>query len=216
MLNEFEIQGEQGTVLFDYKKWLSENPKAKIALISLGVLFVIYLGISTWSDKLHRADKQVYRSWGMLKESSHRRVQLLPDYIQWVQYYAPQAKDLLNVLTQTYQQANQFEMTDQIMVAPQSEQAFYEIQKSIVNALKAVEKQTSSSPMMAQNHQFFILNQHRQEVEKAIAGSALILNKQIDRYNPYVVGFPQETISELFYNYPPRIHVRVVTLEGGK
>ena len=197
--------------MFSFKKWLSQNPKAKIALITLGVLFVVYLGMAAWFDKIHRADRQVYRAWGMLKESSHRRIQLLPDYVQWVQYYSPQSKDLINQLSQIYNQASQYQMTDEIMLKPEAEQSFYNLQKMIVKGIMAVEKQNSASPMLAQNHQYFILNQHRQEVEKSIEGAALLVNDQIDRYNRYVEGAPLEWFSRLFFNYPPRIHIRVST-----
>lgn len=180
--------------------------KGKIAIAVVGVLFIAYLGKVTWQDQIQKADRQIYKIWVIFKEALDRRTQLIPQFAQLMQYYAPQAKEEIDLLNQSYEAVNT-QLIKEILSDPAAHKAFVNQQQQVRNALLAMDKVAGSYPNLAQNRHYLLLRTQLQEVDRQILYTAKALDKKIGYYNNFLEGFPEGWINKLFFRYPIKIAI---------
>jgi hypothetical protein len=189
--------------------WSLKNPQVKFGLITIAAIFLIYLGLATWADKIHYAEKRVYRAWGIFSESCQHRIQLVPSFTQLIQFYAPQAKGIAQDLNKAYTGISSTAVSEQILTEPAVEQQFYDAHKALEASFAHMEKGASAYPALAQNHQYFMLKQQLVESHEQMLFACNTLNTQIDAYNQFVVGFPGELLNTVFFRNKPMLRCRL-------
>src|SRR5579872_5464849 len=135
-------------------EWSLNNPKIKMALIGIGVIVFVYWALATWANRVHSAEKRVYRAWGLYAESLHHRIALLPSLSQLIQFYAPQAQDILQGANQAYTDITSVPLSESILTDPSAEQQFRNAELALENSFVQIDKRASRYSALAQNHQY--------------------------------------------------------------
>lgn len=194
-------------------EFLLKNHKIKIALMVIGVILLIYLAMGSWLSKIHLAEKKVNNAWGLLIENCNHRVEMIPQFIQIIQTYAPQAQELLEPLNKAYHGAKNYKVPDDVLSNPKEEQAFSGIQRSVFEALTKMEAKAASYPDLGQNRQYFMQKMLLVGVEEQIIFATALLNKEISNFNYFLSGFPQGWANSLFLNEKLKYPIFVYTIE---
>jgi len=193
---------------------LLQNRKIKAGLIAIASILVICLSSATWIDKFQRAEKNVHQYWEMLTKNCDQRVEMLPQFAQLVQYYAPQAKDLIQTLNASYQFAKQYHASEQLLNSPAGINGYSKLQNQIVGALFQMEQQISTFPNLAQSKQYFMLYKQLNDVELQIFFANKSLNRQIESYNRLITIWPEAWFNAIYPRAKSLYPASVLTLES--
>ncbi len=151
--------------------------------------------------------------WVSLKQNCERRVQLLPQFVQLIQVYVPQAQELQQTLTKVYQSASQYQLSEKIFTDEEAMQEFIAKQTEVNNALTAMATQSRNYPVLAQNRQFLMLKMELQSLEQQIEYTVVILNQNINIYNSFLTGIPKNWANTLFLRADPKELLQVATVK---
>ncbi len=179
-------------------KTFLKDRKVKIALTAIGVLILIYLLTGSWVSNIRHTEKVINSNWVSLKQIYEQRLQLLPQFAQIIQYYAPQAQDLQQTLVKAYERARQVPISDKILTDQTLMQEVMARQMEVANALAAMAMQVNQYPTVVQNRQFLMLNMQLQALEQQIEYFAAILNQNVMIYNGFLIGFPKNWLNSMF------------------
>lgn len=192
---------------------LLKNPKLKAAFIVIGAGLVIYLLTGSWLSKINFVEKSIHTYWGILKQDTQRRAQMLPKFSQLVQAYSPQAEHLQQVLVKAYQANEALKITDTMLKDPDEYKTFLAVQNEVVNALLIVQQQATHDAMLAQNRQFLMLKMELLSIEKQIQYDVYFLNREIASYNGFLTGYPERWVNDLFLGKKLNAPVEIPTVK---
>lgn len=217
LLHYFELycRRERRVTLAQLKegKLYFRDHRFKIALIAVGVGVFLYLAIGSWSSKVNSAERKVHRAWIVLNQSCEQRVQLLTQFVQLIQTFAPQAQEVLQPLIKSYEGAANYKATEKILSDQSATQEYITLQKNIYIALMQMEVKAPNYPDFGQNRQYFMLKLQLQGIEQQIIFAMENLNQGIDELNYYITGFPFNWANTLFVRAKPRYPLHIDTLE---
>ncbi|MBS0288756.1 MAG: LemA family protein [Proteobacteria bacterium] len=177
---------------------LMKDPRAKIALVVAGVALVIYLLTGSWLNYIQTTDKTIQSNWLSLKQNYERRVQLVPKFVQLIQYFSPQALELQQELSKTYESVTQAPLTDKILTDQALMQDVMVRQIGLANALAFMEMQVKQYPAVAQNREFLMLNMELLALDQQIEYTSALLNQNVMIYNSFLTGFPKNWLNVMF------------------
>ncbi|MBI2790954.1 MAG: LemA family protein [Gammaproteobacteria bacterium] len=192
---------------------LLKNPKLKAAFIVIGVGLVIYLLTGSWLSKINFVEKSIHTYWGILKQDTERRAQMLPKFSQLIQAYSPQAEHLQQILVKAYQDNEALNTKEIILKDPEQYKTFLAVQNEIVNALLIVQQQASHDETLAQNRQFLMLKMELLNIEKQIQYDVYFLNREIASYNGFLTGYPERWVNQLFLGKKLNMAIEVPTVK---
>ncbi len=195
---------------------LLKNPKIKMALFVIGGCILAYLLAGSWLNNIRTTEKTIHNQWVSLKQNCERRVQLLPQFVQLIQVYVPQAQDLQQVLTKTFQNVSQYALSEKILTDEGAMQEFIVNQTEVTKALSFMEIQSRNYPVLAQNRQFLMLKMELQSLEQQIEYTVVILNQNINIYNSFLEGIPQNWVNALFLRAKPKQLLQLAAVKKQK
>lgn len=195
--------------------WL-EQRKFKIAIIVFGVGFVTYLGIETWLNRIHLIEKHMILHWSILKENCERRAQILPQFNQLIQYYAPQAESVRLMLLKAQTNAMKITLSEKSLSDPQMRQAFCVSQDEVVLSLLEMERQEEQLPALKQNRQYLMLKRELQSYEQQIEFSYRVIAHDITAYNNTLTSFPLNWLNAITFRYKTKALCPIHTLESNR
>lgn len=190
---------------------LLKHRNVKRGLIVVGAILVIYLWVASWLNKMQLTEQKIQQFWVLLKENTDRRVDILPQFVQLVETYAPQAEEVKAVLTRVYVQAKKVDGSEQILNVPQSAAAFTQAHQQVSQALWYMEQQAPRFPALAQNNQFAMLTAYVNSLNQQIEFSMRALEQQINYYNFQITTFPQNMINFVYPHYKRKYIVDFAT-----
>lgn len=190
---------------------LLKHRNVKRGLIAVGAILVIYLWVASWLNKMQLTEQKIQQFWVLLKENTDRRVDILPQFVQLVETYAPQAEEVKAVLTGVYVQAKKVDGSEQILNAPQSAAAFAQAHQQVSQAFWFMEQQVPRFPALAQNNQFAMLTAYVNSLNQQIEFSMRALEQQINYYNFQITTFPQNMINFVYPHYKRKYIVDFAT-----
>lgn len=185
--------------------------KMLLTIAAIGV--VVYLAIGSWLNKIYYSEKSIHRYSMVIQQNCERRVQMLPQFYQLIQQYAPQAQTLQQQMSKAYEPITQIQFTAQTLTDPARMRTFSDWQKEILAALSSMRQQESAYPALAQNRQYLLLKMELQNIEQQIYLSTIGLNREILYFNSIVTGFPQGWINTLYPRVKPKIPLIDIAFE---
>ena len=192
---------------------LLKDPKLKAAFIVIAAGLVVYLLTGSWLSKINFAEKNIHTYWGILKQDTQNRAQMIVKFSQAIQAYSPQNQNVQQVLGAAYQANENLKVTEKTLTDPDETKAFLTVQNQIVNALLIVAQQADHDATLAQNRQFLMLKMELLSLEKQIQYDVYFLNREIKSYNSYLVGYPERWVNELFLGKKLNMQIEVPTVK---
>jgi hypothetical protein len=191
---------------------LLENRRVKIGLIAVVSCLIIYAGILTWMDKVHRAENTINQFWSLLDRVCAERLALLPQFASFIRTSDPQAQPLADGLMRVYNQTRAQTFSDAALNDPNALQSFANQQQNVATILHQTQMQLA--PQASQSQSYLLLNQALEEREMQIQFAVHAISKQIVYYNRLIYGVPQRWFNKTVTHFPPKYFPEVPTLEG--
>lgn len=181
----------------------------KVAFAFIGLGICAYLFIGGWLSKVHHVERKMNSQWAQLKQNCDRRTQLLPEFVQLIQSYAPQAQDLVRDLNQSYQISSKNHPSWDTFTTAENLNAFTKQQANVREALKNMQAKIGNYPILVQNRQFLMLKMEWEGLDQQIDVGVKKLNKYIEDFNQLMVGFWHETINDMFLQNKPKTPIHL-------
>lgn len=191
---------------------LLENRRVKIGLIAVVSCLIIYVGILTWIDKVHRAENNINQFWSLLDRVCSERLALLPEFASFIRTNDPQAQPLADSLMTVYNQTRAHTYSDVALNDPNALQLFANQQQNVATILHQAQMQLG--PQASQSQSYSLLNHALEDREMQIQFAVHAISKQIVYYNRLIYGVPQRWFNKMVTHFPPKYFPEVPTLEG--
>ncbi len=187
-----------------------KSPKAKLALIVIGLLVLFYLLIGSWINSIHVANKNIDNYFTSVSENATRRVELIPQFAKLVQDNAPQAKEILEELNKAYQVAKG-PIDKSILTNQEALQAFTAKQNAVTQILKYLIVQAQHFPAIGENRQFIILKMQLLSFDQQIDYLTTLLNREILLFNTHLIGFPKSWLNRFLIGEKVKLLLQIPT-----
>lgn len=191
---------------------LFENRRVKIGLIAVVSCLIIYIGILTWIDRVHRAENKINQFWSLLDRVCSERLTLLPQFASLIRTSDPQAQPLADSLMRVYNQTRAQTFSAAALNDPAALQAFANQQQNVATILHQAQMQLASQA--TQSQAYSLLNQTLEEREMQIQFAVHAISKKIVYYNRLIYRVPQRWFNKMVTHFPPKYFPEVPTLEG--
>lgn len=184
------------------KRIYTHLQKGAFALIGLGIC--AYLFVGAWLSKVHYVERKMNVQWAQLKQNCDRRTQLLPEFVQLIQSYAPQAQDLIRDLNQSYLISSKNHPSWDTFTTAENLNAFTKQQTNVRSALLNLQAKSANYPTLVQNRQFLMLKMEWEGLDQQIDVGVKKLNFYIVDFNKLIDGFWHETFNGIFLHEKPK------------
>lgn len=192
--------------------YIWQKREAKIAIIVIGSILVAWLGMATWMSKIQIAQKNIEQFWGILEDSCHARLELLPKLSQIIlDTKAPEALSLTQALNQVYEKNKKISISIQILDDASRLEAFYAAQKEVVNVFINIDKQAPNITALSKNQDYFNVFRQLDMFDAQIIFAKMALNRQVAIYDRIVGSEPQKWINKVYPRLPLKHPVIVPT-----
>lgn len=178
--------------------WIFNTTKGKILIVFIALSIGIYLTLGSWINRIHLAERKINSTWAQLKQNCDQRTQLLPQFVQLIQSYAPEAQDLISKLDQSYQISSKNHPSWDTFTTAQNLNEFTSLQANVLEALKDMDGKSARYAALAQNRQFLMLKMEWEGLDQQIQTSVKKLNQNIEDFNRLILGFWPGLINNLF------------------
>jgi hypothetical protein len=192
---------------------LLKDPKIKAAFFVIAAVLVLYLATGSWLSKINFTDKSIHNYWGMLIQSTDRRMEMIPKFAQLFQTFDPQAQDVQQALGKAYHDNENLKPSDQVFTNSQEHKAFSDRQTEIVMALLKAEVHAQQVETLAQNRQYLMIKMELLNLEKQIQSEEYFINREVKNYNDYLTGFPEKWINQLFFHKQLKMTIEIPTVK---
>lgn len=190
-----------------------KDPRVKMALIVVGVAILLYLLTGSWLNNIRSSDNTIQNNFASLKQNCEQRIQIIPQFVQLINAYAPQAQDLKNQLQQVYSKVSSTPISVDMLTNQELMQTFVSNQMEITAALSLTLVHAQNYPTLEQNRQFSLLKMQLLSIDQQIDYMAVLLNQSIIIHNNLLMGFPKSWLNSLFLGEKERLLVEVATLK---
>jgi hypothetical protein len=182
--------------------------------VFIGFGICAYLFVGAWLNKVHHVERKMNAQWAQLKQSCDRRTQLLPEFVQLIQSYAPQAQDLIRDLNQSYLISSKNHPSWDTFTTAQNLNAFTKQQINVRSALINLQAKSALYPALVQNRQFLMLKMEWEGLDQQIDAGVKKLNQYIGDFNTLIDGFWHEAINGIFLQERPKEVIHLAQQEA--
>ena len=168
--------------------------KILIALVVI-IVFIISFITSKYNGLVTR-DEQVKTAWAQVENQYQRRLDLIPNLVATVKWFASQEQEVLIGVTEA--RANATKMNIDITDAQQFAE-FQQAQGQLSSALSRLLAVVENYPDLKSNQNFLELQAQLEGTENRITVERSKYNEIVKDYNTYVRIFPTSIVAGMFW-----------------
>jgi len=170
-----------------------------IALVILGVLAVVVVGVVLWGMGVYnsfvRLDEGVTSAWGQVESQYQRRADLIPNLVETVKGFAAQEKSVLLGVTEARAKVSQITVTKEVLEDPNAFAKFQAAQDQFSSAISRLLAVAENYPNLKSNENFLALQTQLEGTENRIAVERQRYNTVVQEYNTRVRTVPASIIA---------------------
>jgi LemA protein len=172
---------------------------ALIALVVVGVLVVVVLGIALWCIGVYNGlvsqDEAVQSAWSQVENQYQRRSELIPNLVETVKGFASQEKAVLLGVTEARAKVSQLTVTKDVLEDPQAFAKFQAAQDQFSSAISRLLVVSENYPQLKSNENFLALQNQLEGTENRIAVERRNYNIVVQTYNTSIRRFPGSLVA---------------------
>jgi LemA protein len=169
------------------------------ALVALGVLLVVVLGIVAWgvgiNNDLVRQEQVVSERTAQVQNVYQRRADLIPNLVETVKGFAAQERQVLEEVTRARASAGNITLTPEMLNDPQALKRFQEAQGQLGGALSRLLVTVERYPELKSNQNFLALQSQLEGTENRITVERMRYNEAVREYNTRLRVFPGSLVA---------------------
>jgi LemA protein len=169
------------------------------ALVALGVLLVVVLGIVVWgvgiNNDLVRQEQVVSERTAQVQNVYQRRADLIPNLVETVKGFAAQERQVLEEVTRARASAGNITLTPEMLNDPQALKRFQEAQGQLGGALSRLLVTVERYPELKSNQNFLALQSQLEGTENRITVERMRYNEAVREYNTRLRVFPGSLVA---------------------
>jgi LemA protein len=173
-----------------------------IALVILGVLVLLGIGIFVWGtgiyNNLVQQDEGVKNAWSQVENQYQRRLDLIPNLVETVKGIATQEQKVFIGVAEARAKVGQMTVTPEVLNNPQSFKQFQAAQDELSGALSRLMVVVEQYPQLKSDKNFLELQAQLEGTENRIAVERNKYNEIVKLYNTFVRTFPRSMIAGMF------------------
>lgn len=174
---------------------------ALIALVVVGVILVLVLGIALWGvgvyNRLVGQDEAVQSAWSQVENQYQRRAELIPNLVETVRGFAAQEKAVLLGVTEARARVSQITVTKEVLEDPEAFAKFQAAQDQFSSAISRLLAISENYPQLKSNENFLALQNQLEGTENRIAVERRNYNISVQTYNTSIRRLPGSFIAGL-------------------
>lgn len=160
-------------------------------------------------SKIKKNEQDVLNTWAVVETNLHRRADLIPDLIEFVNNYAPEESGFLkNIIKARAETALiQFtakDLSDQVVM-----KAFTGVQNNLSHLLSKLEYIVERHPDLQANQNYIEVINRIEETENRMAVSCNQYNKAVEVFNQSIQKFPNNIANNLFLHITKKEQLRL-------
>lgn len=170
-----------------------------IALVVLGAVVVVLLGVLLWATGIYNnliaLDEAVQSSWSQVENQYQRRADLVPNLVETVRGFASQEREVLLGVTEARSRVGQLTVTREILNDPEAFARFQSAQDQFSAALTRLLAVAENYPTLKSNENFLALQTQLEGTENRIAVERRRFNEVVQQFNTAIRRFPARIVA---------------------
>jgi len=173
----------------------------KTALIVLGVIAVVVIGLVVWgvgiNNQLVTMEQNVNEKWAQVQNVYQRRADLIPNLVETVKGFAAQERGVLVDVVNARAKATSVQLTPEALNDPKAMQNFQAAQNQLSGALSRLLVTVERYPELKSNQNFLSLQSQLEGTENRIAVERRRFSESVRDYNTRLQVFPSRIVANM-------------------
>lgn len=167
--------------------------------IHIAVIAAVVFCISSCGYGLIKKNEQVVlKAWAEVETNLHRRADLIPDLIGFVNNYAPNESEILKDVINARAKTALIQFSAKDLSDSKAMAAFSEVQNDLSSVLSKLKNVVERYPNLKANQNFLEVWNRIEGTENRMAVSCRQYNKAVETFNQSIRKFPNNVTNKLF------------------
>lgn len=160
---------------------------------------VMFLSLTSCGYSLIKNYEQdVLKTWTDVETNLHKRADLVPELIEFVNNYAPDESDILKNVIKTRAKTAMIQFTANDLSNPLAMNAFAQVQNDLTFFLTKLKNTVDRYPALKADQNFFKVMKKIEDTESRMAISCSQYNNAVEIFNQSIGKFPNNVTNKLF------------------
>lgn len=158
---------------------------------------------------IKKNEQAVLKTWSEVETNLHRRADLIPELIEFVNNYAPDESGLLNNVIKARAETALIQFTSKDLSDPGAMKAFAEVQNNLSLLLSKLKHSVERYPDLKANQNYLKVMNRIEGTENRITVSCIQYNKTVETFNQSIRKFPYNVTNKLFLHISMKEQLRL-------
>lgn len=145
-------------------------------------------------------EQSVLNSWAEVETNLHRRADLIPELIEFVNNYAPDERDILKNVISARAKTAMIQFTAKDLSDAGAMKAFSDLQNDLSFRLSKLKNSVERYPALKANENYIKVMNRIEGTENRMAVSCVHYNKAVEKFNQSIRTFPNNMTNKFFLN----------------